>query len=73
VTNPNENPKINKLSTLRPHLKDGSYYHGSSDNLKQRFKDHQNVIVISTKNLRPLELVFYAAFSSREKAIKFEN
>lgn len=54
-------------------LKDGSYYHGSSDNLKRRFKDHQNGTVISTKNLRPVKLVFYAAFLSKEKATKFER
>lgn len=54
-------------------LRDGSYYHGYSDNLRQRVKNHQNGIVISTKNLRPVELIFYAAFSTKEKAIKFEK
>lgn len=54
-------------------LKDNSFYHGSSDNLKQRFEAHQKGSVYSTKNLRPVKLVFYAAFSFKEKAIKFEK
>lgn len=54
-------------------LKDNSYYHGYSDNLKQRIKEHQQGCVSSTKNLRPLKLVFYAAFLTKEKAVRFEK
>ena len=54
-------------------LKDGSYYHGYSDDLKQRYKDHQRGIVESTKNLRPVKLVFYAAFEKKDRAINFEK
>lgn len=54
-------------------LKDGSYYHGHSDNLKQRFREHQGGIVTSTKNFRPVKLVFYAAFLTKNQAIKFEK
>ena len=54
-------------------LNDNSYYHGYSDNLKQRLKAHQQGIVSSTKKLRPVKLIFYAAFESREKAIEFEK
>ena len=54
-------------------LKDNSYYHGYSNDLKQRLKTHQQGTVSSTKNFRPVKLVFYAAFSSQEKAIKFEK
>jgi putative endonuclease len=54
-------------------LKDNSYYHGFSENLKQRFTSHRNGIVESTKNLRPLKLIFYAAFSSEKKAVEFEK
>jgi len=54
-------------------LKDKSYYHGSSSDLKQRLKEHQSGIVLSTNNLRPLKLVFYAAFSSKRKAMAFEK
>lgn len=54
-------------------LRDGTYYQGYSDNLKQRFKEHQRGIVESTKNFRPVKLVFYAAFQTKEKAISFEK
>ncbi len=54
-------------------LKDKTYYHGSAKDLKKRIKDHENGNVESTKNLRPIKLVFYAAFSSKEKALQFEK
>jgi len=54
-------------------LKNKSYYHGYSDNLKQRLKEHQNGKVYSTKDSRPMKLVFYAAFPSKSLAIKFEK
>ena len=54
-------------------LSDKSYYHGYSDNLKGRVEDHQNGNVSSTKNLRPVKLIFYAAFSSKKKALAFED
>ena len=43
-------------------LKDESFYHGFSENLKQRFKEHEQV-----------RLIFYAAFLSKDKALKFEK
>lgn len=54
-------------------LANKSYYHGFSNNLKQRITAHENGLVESTKNLRPTILVFYAAFSSRQKALGFEK
>ncbi len=54
-------------------LKDKSYYHGSSADLKNRLKAHKEGTVSSTKNLRPVALVFYAGFASKEKAVKFED
>jgi len=54
-------------------LKDKTYYHGVSDDLKQRIKAHHSGIVESTKNLRPFRLVFYAAFQSKELAVNFEK
>ena len=53
-------------------LKDNTYYHGFSDNLKDRINDHNSGTVSSTKNLRPIQLIFYAAFSSKKKALDFE-
>ncbi|MDP3987909.1 MAG: GIY-YIG nuclease family protein [Candidatus Levybacteria bacterium] len=54
-------------------LRDKTFYHGSSENLKQRIKEHQSGAVISTKNLRPFNLVFYAAFKSKRLALLFEK
>jgi putative endonuclease len=54
-------------------LKDGSYYHGYSNNLKQRLKDHQSGSVQSTKSFLPAALIFYASFISKSKALKFEK
>lgn len=54
-------------------LNNGQYYHGYSENLKQRFTDHQRGIVKATKDFRPIKLIFYAAFTSKEKALAFEK
>lgn len=54
-------------------LKDNSYYHGFSENLKSRIINHQNGEVESTKNFRPLKLIYYSAFSSKKLAINFER
>jgi putative endonuclease len=54
-------------------LKDKTYYHGFAVDLKNRLDDHQSGNVISTKNLRPFKLVYYAAFSSKKKAVDFEK
>jgi putative endonuclease len=54
-------------------LRDKTCYHGSSDNLKQRVKDHKYGLVESTKNLRPFKLVYYAAFDTKSLALNFEK
>lgn len=54
-------------------LSDGSYYHGSSDDLRERIKDHNLGNVESTKNFRPVKLVFYAAFATKKLAASFEK
>ncbi len=54
-------------------LKDKTFYHGYSSNLKNRIKAHTEGSVASTKNLRPFILIFYAAFQSKEKAVLFED
>ena len=54
-------------------LKDNSYYHGSTDDVEKRVKQHEQGSILSTKNLRPLKLVFYAAFESKQKAVNFEK
>ncbi len=54
-------------------LKDKSYYIGYSNDLKTRIKIHNECSVESTKNLRPVKLIFYAAFSNKKKATDFEK
>ncbi len=54
-------------------LSNKEYYVGHTDNLRQRFKYHQDGKVIATKGFRPLALVFYAAFQTEIKAIRFEK
>ncbi len=54
-------------------LKNKKYYVGYSSNLKQRIKQHQQGLVSSTKNLRPIKLIFYAAFLDKNKALNFEK
>jgi putative endonuclease len=52
-------------------LRDGTYYHGYSEDLKQRISYHMSGKVESTKNLRPLKLVYYSAFFSKKLATDF--
>ena len=52
--------------------KDNKYYIGSSDNLKQRFFDHCNGKVVSTKNRRPLKLVYYESYEKKQLATQRE-
>jgi len=54
-------------------LKDKFLYVGYSSDLKTRIKTHENGNVESTKNLRPVKLVFYAAFFTQKKATDFER
>ena len=53
--------------------KDGKLYVGFTDNLTRRFIEHMNGQVESTFYRRPLELIYYEACQSRDKAIKREK
>jgi len=54
-------------------LKDKTYYAGYSSDLKNRVKAHNEGSISSTKNLRPVKLVYYSAFSTQKKATDFEK
>ncbi|PJC32604.1 hypothetical protein CO049_02420 [Candidatus Roizmanbacteria bacterium CG_4_9_14_0_2_um_filter_36_12] len=54
-------------------LSDKTFYVGYSSDLKSRIKAHNEGSVSSTKNLRPVKLVYYSAFSSQKKATDFEK
>ncbi|MEK7573738.1 MAG: GIY-YIG nuclease family protein [Patescibacteria group bacterium] len=53
-------------------LKNGKFYTGSSSNLQNRIKEHDAGRVMATKAYRPVRLVYYSAFKSKSKAVKFE-
>ena len=52
---------------------DGKTYVGYTKNLKLRFEQHNNEKVPSTKNRKPLELIYYEACLCRDDALKREK
>ncbi len=56
--------------------KDNELYIGSTNNLKNRFSEHNTKKVISTSKRAPLELIYYEAYKAehdariREKRLK---
>ena len=48
--------------------KDKKFYIGFTENLRMRIKNHNEGKVKSTKNRRPLELVYYEAFKYEKDA-----
>ncbi|HRY52788.1 MAG TPA: GIY-YIG nuclease family protein [Candidatus Portnoybacteria bacterium] len=53
--------------------KDGKLYIGFTEDLKKRIGEHANGGVCATKERRPLELIYYEACESKEKALKREK
>jgi len=54
-------------------LKDGKFYTGYTENLKLRFEEHQKGYVGSTKDRRPLELIYYEACLNKKDAMHREK
>ncbi len=54
-------------------LKDNGFYIGRSGNLRLRYTEHKNGKVTSTKNRRPLELVYYESYKEKSQAIERET
>jgi len=54
-------------------LKDRKFYTGYTEDLKLRFEQHQKGKVESTKNRRPLILIYYEACLSQEDALRREK
>lgn len=52
---------------------DGSYYVGSTGNLKDRLVAHNSRTVQSTKAKVPYKIVWYCAFENKTKSIAFEK
>lgn len=59
--------------------KDGKCYIGSTNDLRRRFKEHNDKKVFSTKARVPFELVYYESYKSnkdarhREKNLKLRS
>ena len=53
--------------------KDYNYYTGYTENLKRRLEDHEKGLVKSTKNRRPLDLVYFEGCLSQQDATKREK
>ena len=53
--------------------KDGKFYTGFTENLKLRFEQHNKGLVESTKERRPLKLIYYEACLDRGDATKREK
>jgi putative endonuclease len=54
-------------------LKDGHFYIGQTNNLTNRLLRHNNGEVASTKNRRPIVLIYKESFQSRAEAINREK
>lgn len=53
--------------------KDGNLYIGYTNNLKLRFEQHKKGLVDSTKNRRPLKLIYCEICTERNDATKREK
>ncbi|MBA3724025.1 MAG: GIY-YIG nuclease family protein [Candidatus Levybacteria bacterium] len=54
-------------------LKDNKLYTGFTSDLRKRLKEHQYGNVESTKNRRPLELIYYEAYKEKKGALLREK
>ena len=53
--------------------KDRKRYIGSTDNIDRRFEEHQRGKVASTKNRRPLAIIYTEEYRTRNEAEKRER
>ncbi|MFA5780132.1 MAG: GIY-YIG nuclease family protein [Elusimicrobiota bacterium] len=53
--------------------KDHNLYVGYTNNLKTRIDKHNNGYVLSTKNRRPIKLIYYEACLNQQDAVKREK
>ena len=52
---------------------DNQFYVGYSRDLKLRFGQHNNAYIDSTKNRRPLKLIYYEACLTQQDALRREK
>ena len=53
-------------------LANGAYYVGSTTNLQLRLIEHQDGLDFYTKPYRPVQLVYYEEYPTKEKAVQRE-
>ena len=53
--------------------KDLNYYTGYTENLQRRLEDHEKGLVKSTKNRRPLDLVYFEGCLNQQDATQREE
>jgi len=53
--------------------KDGKFYSGFTKNLKLRFEQHCKGLVESTRDRRPLKLIYYEACLEEKDAVRREK
>lgn len=53
--------------------KDGKWYTGTTNNLRKRFKEHNDNKVVSTKGRGPFILIYYEACSNQADAYAREK
>ena len=54
-------------------LKDGKRYIGFSNDLKRRLEEHNSGLIKSTRNRKPLKLIYFEEFPNKDEAMKREN
>lgn len=54
-------------------IKDKKFYTGYTENLKLRFEQHKKGLVESTKDRRPMKLIYYEACLNQKDAIRREK
>ncbi|MFW6110341.1 MAG: GIY-YIG nuclease family protein [Patescibacteria group bacterium] len=54
-------------------LSNNTIYTGSSPDIWKRWEEHQAGKCKSTRNFRPVKLVWFCVFRSRERARQFED
>lgn len=65
--------KMKENYTYMVECKDGSYYTGWTNHLEKRIQDHNNGKGAKyTKAKRPVTLVYYETFATKEEAMKRE-
>ena len=46
-----------------------SFYIGFAENLRERLEKHNQGLVRSTKNIRPMELIYFESYKSKQDAL----